>query len=88
MAEKPDLLAQAGALGDQLRTPVPRGLLEGRGPFRNVLLGFRSFISAPCEGRGLHHGCHHRHNNENNQRRHPFWFELRLWIGVHLVFLF
>ncbi len=38
MAEGPDMLAQAGALGDQLRTPVPRGLLEGRGPFRHVLL--------------------------------------------------
>ena len=33
MADGPDMLAQAGALGDQLRTPVPRGLLDGRGPF-------------------------------------------------------
>jgi glucose/mannose-6-phosphate isomerase len=33
-----DMLAQAGALGAQLRAPVARDLLAGRGPFTDVVL--------------------------------------------------
>ena len=36
--DRGDMLAQAGSLGEQLRTPVPRDLLTGRGPFTDVVL--------------------------------------------------
>jgi glucose/mannose-6-phosphate isomerase len=36
--DRGDMLAQAGALGDQLRAPIADGLLRDRGPFTDVLL--------------------------------------------------
>ncbi len=40
MGGKESMTAQAAAFGDQLRdaAPLARGVLDGRGPFRNVLL--------------------------------------------------